>query len=243
MRMIGWVLSLLLLAMPAWGAGMIAETVTSGGAERQFTLYVPDTAKAERAPLMVLLHGSGGSGSWMIRQWQADADREGIILVAPNSLHNDGWRIGPDGPEFVCSVADEIAGRYHADRRRIYLFGQSGGAVFALHMALLESRFFAAAAVHAGAFRDAADFNAIAYATRKTPLAIVIGDKDEYFEMSSVHNTQHVLERAGFPIVVTIVPGMHHYYTAKMAPGVNAMAWDFLKSRALEDVPVYVAYH
>lgn len=242
-KTIGWVAALLLWAAPAVAGGVVAETVTLGGVERQFALYVPDSAKADGAPMLVLLHGSGGEGSWMIRLWQADADREGIILVAPNSLHNDGWRIGPDGPQFVCAAADDIAGRYHADRRRIYLFGQSGGAVFALHLAMLESRFFAAAAVHAGAFREARDFNAVAYATRKTPLAIVIGDKDEYFAMSSVANTERVLERAGFPMQVTIMPGMHHYYTRKIAPAVNATAWDFLKTHALEDAPTYVAYH
>jgi poly(3-hydroxybutyrate) depolymerase len=238
-----WVAALVLWSGAAAAAGIVPETFSDGGTDRRFYLYVPDTAKAEGAPLLVLLHGSGGEGSWMIRLWQADADAKGIILVAPNSLHEDGWRIGPDGPAFVCAMADDVAGRYRADRRRIYLFGQSGGAVFALHLALLESRFFAAAAVHAGAFRDDRDFNALPYATRKTPLAIVIGDRDEYFEMSSVTNTQHVLERAGFPISVTIVPGMHHYYTAKVAPGVNATVWDFLKGKALDDAPAYVAYH
>jgi poly(3-hydroxybutyrate) depolymerase len=193
--------------------------------------------------LLVLLHGSYGNGGDMIALWQADADREGIILVAPNALYKDGWRVGPDGPEFVCALADEIAGRYHADRRRIYLFGHSGGAVFALHLAILESKFFAAAAVLAGAFREARDFSAIPYATRKTPLAIVIGDKDQFFAMSSVTNTQHVLERAGFPVQVTVVPGMNHWYTQKVAPGVNATAWDFLKTQALGDPPAYVAYH
>jgi polyhydroxybutyrate depolymerase len=241
MRTIGWVLSLLLLA-PAWGAAAVAETVTSGGVERQFTLYVPGMAKAEGAPLLVLLHGSYGKGEDMIRLWQADADREGIVLVAPNALYKDGWRVGPDGPEFVCALADAIAARTHADRRRIYLFGHSGGAVFALHLAMLESRFFAAAAVLAGAFRDARDFSAVPYAARKTPLAIVIGDKDQFFAMSSVENTRAVLERAGFPIAVTIVPGMNHWYTQKTAPGVNAIAWDFLKNRTLEDPPAYVTY-
>src|SRR3569832_1360043 len=241
--MIGWVAVLILCAVPAWSAGTVTETVTSGGTERQFSLYVPDTAKAEGAPLLVLLHGSYGDGPSILRLRQADADREGIILVAPNALYKDGWRVGPDGPEFVCALADEIAGRTRADRRRIYLFGHSGGAVFALHLAMLESRFIAAAAVLAGAFREPRDFDAVPYATRKTPLAIVIGDKDQFFAMSSVTNTQHVLERAGFPIAVTVVPGMNHWYTPKVAPGVNATAWDFLKTRALEDAPAYVAYH
>jgi len=239
----GWAVALLLWAAPAAAAGVVTETVTSGDVERQFALYVPDSAKPDGAPLLVLLHGSYEEAGTMIRLWQADADREGVILVAPSALYKDGWRIGPDGPEFVCAVADEIAGRTHADRRRIYLFGHSGGAVFALHLAMLESRFFAAAAVMAGAFRDARDFDAVPYAMRKTPLAIVIGDKDQFFAMSSVENTRKVLERAGFPVSVTILPGMNHWYTHKVAPGVNATAWDFLKGRALEDAPAYVAYH
>jgi len=240
---IGWAVALLLWAAPATAAGVVTEAVTSGGVERQFALYVPDSAKADGAPLLVLLHGSFEEAGTMIRLWQADADREGLILVAPSALYKDGLRVGPDGPDFICAVADGIAGRTHADRRRIYLFGHSGGAVFALHLAMLESRFFAAAAVLAGAFREARDFNAVPYATRKTPLAIVIGDKDQFFAMSSVENTRVVLTRAGFPISVTIMPGMKHWYTDKVAPGVNATAWEFLKGQALEDAPAYVAYH
>ncbi len=43
--------------------------------------------------------------------------------------------------------------KYPINPRRVYLFGHSAGAIFALHMSLMESQYFAAAAVHAGALR------------------------------------------------------------------------------------------
>lgn len=221
---------------------IVQESVTVGGNARLFSLYVPDSAKADGTPLLVLLHGSYQQGIEMVRLWQADADREGIILVAPDALHNDGWRLGVDGPFFVCSVAAQIAERYHADRRRVYLTGQSGGAVFALHLSMLESRFFAATAVHAGAWRQPDDFHALAYAERKIPLAIVIGDRDQFFSISSVRHTEREVEDAGIPIEVTVIPGMDHWYVPKVAPVINPIIWGFLKSKSLDADPVYTAY-
>ena len=80
------------------------------------------------------------------------------------------------------------------------------------------------------------------YATRKIPLAIIIGDQDEFFSLSSVRNTEAALKRAGFPIEVTVIEGQHHWYSDKIAPDVNNKAWDFLKDKALANVPKFAVY-
>ena len=46
-----------------------------------------------------------------------------------------------------------LKSKYPINPRRVYLFGHSAGASFALHMSLMESQYFAAAAIHAGALR------------------------------------------------------------------------------------------
>jgi poly(3-hydroxybutyrate) depolymerase len=236
---------LLLLALApnaALAAEMTRQTIPFAGADRTFVAYVPDSAGTS-APMLLLLHGSGGSGAQIAALWKDLADRAGIVLAAPDAWQSDGWRINHDTPEFLRTVVDWVEAKHGVDERRVYLFGQSGGAVYALIMAMLESRYFAGAAVHAGAWREAAEFRALTYAQRKIPLKIIVGDRDEFFSASAVRRTQAALQAAGFPVEIEIVPGQHHAYTAEIAPSVNDSAWRFLSSTKLMEPPVFTVYH
>src|SRR5262249_7820110 len=141
------------------------------------------------------------------------ADQEGIILAAPDSLQIEAWHLDKDGPDFLRAVVDDVAQREKIDGRRVYLFGQSGGAVYALTLAMLESNYFAAVAIHAGAWRERGEFQVMDYAKRRIPLKIIIGDRDEFFSISSVRQTQSALSDAGFPIDVSVLEGRHHVYS------------------------------
>lgn len=241
-RMVACLLLFAVAATAAPAAEMTTQTLPFAGADRTFVAYVPDSA-GSAAPVVLLLHGSGDSGANMAALWKDTADRNGIILVAPNAWQEDGWRIAHDTPEFLRAVLDSVEAKYSVDDRRVYLFGQSGGAVYALIMAMLESRYFAAVAVHAGAWREPAEFRALAYAERKIPLKIIVGDRDEFFSASAIHRTESALKAAGFPIKIEMVPGQHHAYTAEIAPSVNDSAWRFLSSQALAEAPGFTVYH
>jgi poly(3-hydroxybutyrate) depolymerase len=223
-------------------AAEIAErTLSYEGNTRTFFEYAPASSTSS-ASLLLLLHGSGGNGFRMAELWKEFADREGIVLVAPNAWRRDAWRLKEDGPDFLHTVVQSAEATHSVDGRRMYLFGQSGGAVYALIMAMLESRYFAAAAVHAGAWREAAEFRAMVLAQRKVPLKIIVGDRDEFFPTSAVHQTEEALKRAGFPIDVEIVEGQHHAYVPDVAAAINESAWGFLTAHALSDPPVFTIY-
>lgn len=85
--------------------------------------------------------------------WTGPARREKLLLVAPDSVDQVGWQIRRDGPQFICAVIAEVARQRPVDKRRLYLFGISGGAVYSLTLAMLGSDFFAAVAIFAGAWR------------------------------------------------------------------------------------------
>src|SRR5512147_195289 len=52
----------------------------------QAALYIPASVKTgEPAPFLLLLHGAGGKGGDMIRWFRGEADRRGIVLLAPDS--------------------------------------------------------------------------------------------------------------------------------------------------------------
>lgn len=202
------------------------------GLKRSYSLLVPPSAAASGAPLLVLLHGSYGSGATIVRWWTTIAVEEGIVLAGPNAREREAWQLRADGPEFIRALIDDVASKHPVDRRRIYLFGNSAGAVYSLTLSMLESQLFAATAVHAGAWRAPNEFRAVPYARRKIPIAIFIGDKDEYFPMFTLRKTQSALERAGHLVSVTVIPGHSHSY-AQVAGEVNRNAWEFMKANQL----------
>lgn len=205
-----------------------------GGKERTCYLMVPSSVTASSpAPLILLAHGSGRNGLSLMEKWKDLASKEGIVIVGPDALDRNGWAVPDDGPGFICALVDALRTRYPISARRLYLFGHSAGAVFALDMSLLESEDFAATVVHAGAFRAPGEFDLIKNATRKIPVAICVGDRDPFFPVAAVKATSDAMIEGGIAVELTVIKGHdHNYYDS--ASRINAWAWDFLRARALD---------
>ncbi len=231
----------LLTAVSAQAAAPSKEMLSFEGQSRTFYLYIPDGGQ-EPLPMVVLLHGSGGNGLFMLQQWQNIAVREHIALLAPDSLHTDvGWDLHSDGPDYIHAAIQAAAAGHQIDFHRLYLFGQSGGAVYALNLAMLESEYFAAAAYHAGGWRKPAEYHFTDYSKRKIPVAAFVGDKDEYFSLDSVKETERILTQRGFPAELHLLAGRVHSYMDVPAD-FHDTVWNFLKSNALTDLPKYAPY-
>src|SRR5438309_5096615 len=154
------------------------QTITSQGGERTYYTFVPEKLTAP-APLLLLLHGFGRDGMSQINEWKDLAEKEGIILVAPDSANSREWSMNADGPEFLHDV-EAVRAKHSVDGSRLYILGHSAGAAFALYMGVMESRYFAAAGVHAGAIGE--DFYpSLDLAQRKIPITIWVGTEDPYF--------------------------------------------------------------
>jgi TonB family protein len=211
------------------------QTITFEDRERVYYTFAPEkpAAAPEKppapAPLLLLLHGSGRDGMSQIEQWQALAEQEGLVLVAPNSLNSREWSMGVDGPEFLYEIVKAVRGKYPIDSKRIYLFGHSAGAVFALYMGVMESQYFAAAGVHAGA----GFYPYLDPAKRKLPLAIWVGTEDPYFSLTQVRITQSELKKRGFDVQVFEMKDHDHDYYA-VAKGLNSKIWSFLSASSLD---------
>lgn len=217
------------------------ETIKFLGRTRTYDLFVPEIISADKpAPLLLLLHGSGGRGLMMIDLWKGLAAKEGLVLVAPDSKERASWNLNDDGPDFLHAIIEAVRVNYPIDPRRIYMFGHSGGGAFALYVAMLQSEYFAAAAVHAGAIRPQ-DYSVIDEASRRIPIAVWIGTSDPFFPVYTVREMGNAMSKRGITLEVIELPGQgHNYYAA--TERINRDVWDFLQRQALSSDPRYIAH-
>jgi poly(3-hydroxybutyrate) depolymerase len=214
------------------------ELITSNGKTRAYYLYVPSTLKpGSKSPLIVMLHGSGRVGMSLVEKWKDLAKKEGFIIAGPDSSDPRGWNAPNDGPAFLHDLVEELKTKYPVNPRRVYLFGHSAGASFALVMSLAESQYFAATAIHAGVLPPA-NSDLMDSAERKIPISIQVGDSDQSVPLKVVRATRDALKAKGFAVELTEIPGHDHSYY-DLAPKINLKAWEFLKSHELESDPVY----
>ncbi len=143
-------------------SGSSNHTLTVGGRERTFQLYLPPIRPAAgSAPLVVILHGGFGSGSQAAESygWNAEADRHGFVVAYPDGL-NRAWAVGGgccggpgrQGVNDVAFVTEMIAAVNRivpVDAARVYAAGMSNGGMFAYRLAC-DTTLFAAIGVVAG---------------------------------------------------------------------------------------------
>lgn len=129
--------------------------------------YIPPSIpQGTRAPLLVLLHGAGREGAEMVERFRTEADRHGIILLAPKSAgatwdtvlqYNPDYgsfaplaKLPPNNPpmSFGADVgrvdrAVSLLFQHAAiDPKRIGLLGFSDGATYALALGLRNPQLF-----------------------------------------------------------------------------------------------------
>jgi len=221
------------VAAPARELAM-KQTFDFAGKTRTFYSYLPEVEGP--LPLILLLHGSGRNGQVMVDAWADLASKEHFIVAAPDAYDSSAWNLKTDPPDFLHAVMEQVKAKHAVDENRIYLFGHSAGAEYALLLAILDSNSFAAVAVHAGALQPEY-YRLFAYAGRRLPLAIWVGDQDLFFPVDMVTSTKKEFEANGFPIELAIIPHHDHNYYV-ISDEVNGKAWEFLKNARLRQPDV-----
>ncbi|HKO98800.1 MAG TPA: hypothetical protein VJU86_17505 [Pyrinomonadaceae bacterium] len=128
-RLIWVVIILALYPASVWCQKITKESFDSEGKKRTYYLYVPATLKPDGSvPLLILLHGSNRVGLSLAEKWKDLANKEGFLMVAPDSLNSAVWGTPVDGPVFLRDLVEELKAKHPIDPQRVYLFGHSGGA-------------------------------------------------------------------------------------------------------------------
>ena len=127
--------------------------------------YIPVSASLH-PPLLVLLHGAGHEQATMVEHFEAEADKRGLVLLAPDSrgltwdkvldaeaplsvdsplanAESHSFSRSPDAARVEQAIAN-LAKILPVDRARTVLAGFSDGATFALAMGMSRDHPFAA---------------------------------------------------------------------------------------------------
>jgi polyhydroxybutyrate depolymerase len=126
-------------AEPQFAAGDTPITLAIGGVSRTATVHVPTSALATRTkrPLLLGLHGGGGSGTQFAGATvlNTQADRDGFVVVYPDGIDrawNDGrYRTSTqqtDDLAFLTELVTFTQRRAPIDRARVFSTGISNGA-------------------------------------------------------------------------------------------------------------------
>ncbi len=169
-----------------WGA--IVKQMKIDGITRSWVEYVPSRLRAttgDKAPLVVALHGSALSGTYLAERtsWIKLAEEFGFIIAFPDGSINTG--IAPvwnwlrdknqwDDVGFLKAMLSDISGRLPADQSRIYLYGHSLGGMFMQVLVGYMDGVFAAAAGTGCAFPNIPKVDM----QHRTPVFVLFGEKD-----------------------------------------------------------------
>ena len=149
------------------GAPGTTQRVTVGATGRAMLVHWPkDFRSGKAAPLVFVLHGSGGTGANILRSSKLGdtADRHGFIVAAPDAgIPVDKgfvWNIpgvptitgkvpnaqDADDVAFLGAAIDWLAARHCVDAERVYSTGLSGGGRMTSWLGCVASGRFAAIA-------------------------------------------------------------------------------------------------
>jgi polyhydroxybutyrate depolymerase len=195
-------LALFVAALLAPGAAANAATLETLTLERPdgprpVLLAAPAAEAPGLHPLVIVLHGHGGSARQVLGQgrgksplslWLDHVDRDGLIVAAPDGRRGGdgkpGWndcrrdaRTNPpvDDVGLIGAIIDRAVAAYHADPARVYLIGMSNGGMMTFRAAIeLGSRLAAFATIGASMAAD----SLCPAPTHPLPALIVAGSAD-----------------------------------------------------------------
>ncbi len=189
------------------GAAGAGATALGIGRGRDGLLIVPAKLPAGPVPLVVLLHGAGGSASGIAARLSAAADSAGAVFVVPDS-RGPTWDAirGDYGPdvEFIDRALQRVFGMFAVDPSRVIVSGFSDGASYALALGRMNGDLFTRVVAFSPGFVPSGS------AVGKPEVFITHGDNDRILPLESTSlRIVPALIRAGYPVTFRQFTGGH----------------------------------
>ncbi len=146
--------AILLVAWQAWCTrGLSKHSLRTPGGDRTFYVHLPPGhSTAKSVPLVIALHGNGGTAAQLNRATRygltRQADAHGWVLVIPQGI-SKSWNDhrpfkeralgGVDDVGFLTQLIDYAQASYGIDPERVFILGASNGGAMALTLAVERS--------------------------------------------------------------------------------------------------------
>ena len=130
--------------------GLRLVEMEHGGEIRSCLVHVPVNAPVSPAPLLIVLHGGGGTAKGVVKltkhRFNELSDTAGFYVAYPSGL-GKSWNDfredsntyahtrKVDDVSFIAALIDRLAGEYSIDRKRIFATGISNGGLMAYRLA------------------------------------------------------------------------------------------------------------
>src|SRR5688572_4691683 len=153
------------------GPDRIASAITIDGINRTYQMNLPSGYNEnQKIPLVIVLHGFGGSSFQAERDygWTAKAEKENFVVVYPDGIRSSGrlglqsWNAGTccedavekdiDDVKFISTLVDKLVSTYAIDSKRVYATGISNGGMLTYRLGCEKPNIFAAIASVSGPF-------------------------------------------------------------------------------------------
>lgn len=176
--------------------GYTAATLSVNGVERRYLVRRPAGDRPPTA-IVLLLHGGGGNVERLTgaagnaapyRVWNTIADREGLLLVAPQGANsvkgNPGWNDcrtledtgeAADDVAFLSALVDTLRREHRVRTPRTFAVGSSNGGMMAMRLAIERPQTFTAIASVVSSMPARTE---CAAPTRAVPVLMINGTDD-----------------------------------------------------------------
>ncbi len=170
--------------------------ITHNGKDYPYALFLPKSSKLdEKIPLVVVLHGLGGSGSNTIPAWVERLDKKSAVLC-PTYPMGAWWTRSAE--EMVLSLIDHVREKYNIDSDRVFLAGLSNGAIGTYMIGMFYPDRFAGLIPIAGSITPR--YMHFLVNLRNTPIYMIQGAHDPIFPVQLSRRIYKILSDMKYPV-------------------------------------------
>ncbi len=170
-------------------------SIISNGVKRTFDFHAPGTSIAPNLPVMIVMHGDGGTGEGIkaVTRFDAVADWKNFLAIYPDAIGGD-WNRGADNAPgdlctgsdnpyndvlFISDLIDYLCTTYFININKVYATGHSAGGFMAYNLAIqLTSKIAAFAPVSASLCGEEKFMNNALAVNPPVPIYHIHGDAD-----------------------------------------------------------------
>lgn len=170
--------------------------ITHNGKNYPYALFLPESpGPDEKIPLVVVLHGLGGSGANTIPAWVERLDKKFAVLCPTYPM--GAWWARP-AEEMVLGLIDQVREKYNIDSDRVFLAGLSNGSIGAYMIGMFYPDRFAGLIPIAGSITPR--YMHFLVNLRNTPVYMIQGAYDPIFPVQLSRRIHKILSDMKYPV-------------------------------------------